>query len=95
MIQDRAHLGDHLPAGAQEWGGKRLQALDLAVQIRLHHGIAVDPRHIRVARARILQRQPHELAAALDAGPVIQFVMHAATPCGTGGQHGPRSRKQA
>ncbi|MNV49268.1 hypothetical protein D3C71_1412160 [compost metagenome] len=95
MVQDRADLGDHLSAGTQKRWSEWLQAFNLALQVRLHYRIAMDTRHIGVARAGILQRQPHELAAALDAGPVIQFVMHAATPYGTGLQHGPCCRKQA
>jgi len=95
VVQDRADLGDHLPAGTQKRRGEWLQTFNLALQVRLHDHIAMDARHVRVARAGIFQRQPHELAAALDAGPVIQFVMHAATPYGTDLQHRRCCRKQA
>jgi len=53
-----------------------LAAVGLAAQERFHHRIAVDACHVLVRGTGIFQCQPHELATALDAGPVIQRVVH-------------------
>ena len=75
-VQDRGNLRNDLATGLQERRREGLRAFAVALQERLHHRIAVHPRHVDVVGAGILQRQAHELAAALDAGPVIQRVLH-------------------
>jgi hypothetical protein len=86
---------DDLAARLQERWREGLRALAAAIQERLHHRIAVRPRHVDVVGAGIFQRQPHELATALDAGPVIQRVLHGSVSAGQGRQPRARHAKQA
>jgi hypothetical protein len=46
------------------------------VQEWLHDRIAVHARHVGVIGAGVFQGQPDELAASLQAGPVVKLVMH-------------------
>ncbi|MGY3468603.1 hypothetical protein ACVW0I_005474 [Bradyrhizobium sp. LM6.11] len=53
--------------------------------VRVHHlhhrSHAVrTARHVDVGRPRLFQRQPHIFAAALDLGPIVEFVLHGRGP---------------
>ncbi len=85
-IQDRGDLCNDLAARLQEWRREGLRTFTAAIEKRLHHRIAVHPRHVDVVGTGILQRQPHELATALDAGPVIQRVLHGSASTEQGSQ---------
>ncbi len=39
------------------------------------------PRDVHVVGARVLEREPHELAAPLDPGPVVELVCHTPSAC--------------
>ena len=41
-------------------------------------------RHVDIGRAGLFEREAHELAAALNAGPVIEFVGHGGAPLSLG-----------
>ncbi len=81
-IQDCRDLRDDLATGLQERRREGLRTFTAAIEKRLHHCIAVRPRHVDVVGTGILQRQTHELATALDAGPVIQRVLHGCVSTG-------------
>ncbi len=81
-IQDRGDLCNDLAARLQEWRREGLRTFTAAIEKRLHHRIAVHPRHVDVVGAGIFQRQAHELATALDAGPVVQRVLHGRVSTG-------------
>ena len=76
MVEDGCGLRDHQPASFEERRGKRQRAVVGAVE-KTHDGVVtLFARHVVIVGAGILQCQPHEFAAAPDAGPVIQFVAH-------------------
>ena len=77
-VEDVGDLGDHPRAGHQERRRERARTVALAVEKRLQGGVAVDARDIDIGGAGVLERQPHELAASLDAGPVVKPVGHGA-----------------
>uniref|UniRef100_A0A836P5W5 Uncharacterized protein n=1 Tax=Xanthomonas vasicola pv. vasculorum NCPPB 890 TaxID=1184265 RepID=A0A836P5W5_XANVA len=76
-MQDRCNLRHHDVTGLEKWRCERLRTHVPAFHKFSHDLIAVRPRHIGIGSAGIFQGQSHELAAALQAGPVIQLIVHA------------------
>ena len=77
--QDRRRLADEKVAGPQE--GRREGRLFRVAHQTHHRPHAIrSARHIHILRARLLERQTHELAAALDRRPVVEFVRHRMLP---------------
>ena len=79
-LQDIGRLPDDEPACLQEGrreGRPREAPSSHQREQRRHAGSAARlARDIAIARARLLERQPNELAAALNGGPVIELVDH-------------------
>ncbi len=79
--QDIGGLRDDELAGLQERRRERRVLVAPAVHHRqhaVHAGFAA--RDVVVSGAGILQRQPHEFAAALDFRPVEQLIAHGELP---------------
>ena len=77
MQQDGRGLADDDIAVTQEgwrerWGHRRRVVGDA-----IHRVVTVFSRNIAIFGAGILECQPDEFAASLNAGPVIEFVNHA------------------
>ncbi len=82
--QDVGALGDQPAAGLQERRRERRHVRPLHQRHHRRDALAVGgrtARHVDIVGARRLQRQPHELAAPLDGGPVVELVSHARSPC--------------
>ena len=77
-MQNLGDLRDHQFAGLEE--RRREGRAFFAPVHHRHHAVhaARLARNVIVGRAGILERQPHEFAAALDAGPVEQLIAHRA-----------------
>lgn len=82
VMQDVGDLRDHQPARLEEGRRERAGAFLLAFEESLHHRVPLFARDIGVGRAGVFQRQTHELAAPLQAGPVIELVMHGSLRSG-------------
>ncbi|GAE50525.1 hypothetical protein XPU_2057 [Xanthomonas arboricola pv. pruni str. MAFF 311562] len=76
-MQDRRNLRNHRVAGLEEGRRERLRAGLVAFQKGIHHLIAFDTRHVGVVGAGVFQCEPDEFAAALQAGPVVELIVHA------------------
>src|SRR6476659_8318573 len=78
--QDVGGLSDHPLAGFQEWRRERWRGFSVYF-LDIHHShhgrqAATGSRDIGIVRAGLLEGEPDVFTAALDAGPVIEFVAH-------------------
>src|SRR5690349_311867 len=84
--QDVRRLRDALPAGLEHWHCEG-RALALRLEHALDRRVAaairlVQAGHVGIVSAAFLQCQTNEFAAALDAWPVVELVVHRAPPQG-------------
>ncbi|OOO00968.1 MAG: hypothetical protein USCGTAYLOR_02834 [Chromatiales bacterium USCg_Taylor] len=78
--QDVGGLGNHPIAGLEKRRRER-QMFDSSAIKKTHRrreALAAPrkTRHIHVVGARLLEREPHEFATALYAGPVVELIAH-------------------
>src|SRR5438094_7707227 len=76
-VQDHRRLRNDQLSRAQE-RRREWPILDRAAFHEVHHGSHAfrPPRDVDIVRARILEREADEFAAALDRGPVVELVSH-------------------
>jgi len=81
--QDFRGLRDDQAPRFQKRRRKRPRTWPLAAQERQDGVVALLACDVGVIRAGVFQRQAHEFAAALDAGPVIELIAHGVLLRGT------------
>ena len=74
ILEDVGRLGDHQLARLEEGRREREEGLALAGH-ELHHRRhpALRPRHVDIRGRSLLEGEPHEFAASLDRGPVMEL----------------------
>src|SRR5271165_1128813 len=87
ILQNIGGLADQQPPGLQKrrrQGRSRSTAIQYGHHCRDAGPVAGFTRHIAVLRAALFHRQAHEFAAALNRGPIVEFINHGLTASSTG-----------